>query len=159
MTGTFQRQVSQVKSSDTYDDELTVDATLETATTLEANLNGFRSWLRALNDPTLPWTTAPVVTLRSLLNAMAPTTRLTAADSPYTVLSGDCVLFANGIVTLDLPAGVDGKAYKVANTGSGTVTLSPDGAENIYGLGNGVAASLLPGDVIDLHFNATDGWW
>lgn len=89
----------------------------------------------------------------------AATKRITAVESPYTVLATDHVLFVNGTVIIDLPVGVEGKSYKIADTGSGTVTINPNGGEQIYGFGAGVGATLLSGDVIDLHFNATDGWW
>jgi hypothetical protein len=88
------------------------------------------------------------------------TTRVTSG--PYTVLSSDRVIFCDtdgGSFTVNLPAGVEGTHYKILNCGSNTLTVDPNGTEELYGAGAGVAATLGPGEVIDIHYNATEGWY
>jgi hypothetical protein len=49
----------------------------------------------------------------------------------------------------------------VINCGSGShdVTLDPNGTEQIYGGGAGVALTLHDGEKADLHFETIEGWW
>ena len=92
------------------------------------------------------------------------TTRITSADSPYTILAADKIIFCDtdgGAIEIDLPAGVDGAYYKCANCGSSgnDLTVDPDGTEQVYGSGAGTAVTLTDGEVIDIHFDSTEGWW
>lgn len=103
-------------------------------------------------------------TVRTGGGRIANTTRITSAASPYTVLASDDIIIVDtdgGAVAVDLPAGVDGTHYKVANVGSSgnDVTLDPNGTEQIWGQGAGVAVTLIDGDIIDLNFEPTEGWW
>lgn len=100
--------------------------------------------------------------MASAATLLYPTTRVTA--SPYAVLSTDEIIYVDtdgGAITVNLPAGVDGKHYKVINCGSSgnDITLDPNGAEQIYGSGAGVALTLFDGEVVDLHFETTENWW
>jgi hypothetical protein len=66
------------------------------------------------------------------------TTRITDAESPYTVLESDHHIFCDtdgGDITVNLPVGIDGTQYIIYNTGSAgnTLTMSPDGAELLFG--------------------------
>jgi len=97
----------------------------------------------------------------TLTGALVTTTRLVVGDSPYTVLATDEVIYADtdgGALTVNLPAGVDGAHYVVINCGSAanTVTLNPNGAEKICGE---VSQTLYDGEVLDIHFETTDGWY
>ncbi len=90
------------------------------------------------------------------------TTRITSADSPYTALATDHVIFANTdtlAVVVNLPAGVEGTEYKVINTGTSSkaVTLNPNGAENLIGANS--AFTLNDGESLIINYNATDGWY
>jgi hypothetical protein len=60
---------------------------------------------------------------------------------------------------LTLPAGVDGKWYRIINCGSSgyDVTITPDGSENL--LGANASQTLADGNVIDLVYETTMGWW
>ena len=92
------------------------------------------------------------------------TTRLINTDSPYAVLSTDHVIFCDtdaGAITANLPAGVEGTHYKLINCGASgnDLTVDPNGTEQLYGAGAGVAATLADGEVIDIHYNATEGWF
>lgn len=103
----------------------------------------------------LSWSTA---------GATKTTTRITNADSPYTVLSSDEVIYCDtdgGAITVNLPAGVDGKTYKVINTGSSTndVTLDPNGTEQIYGSGAGTSITLIDSEWANITFETTENWW
>jgi hypothetical protein len=86
------------------------------------------------------------------------------AASPYNVLATDEIVFVDtdgGGITVNLPAGNAGRHYKVINCGSGShdVTLDPNGTEQIYGGGAGVALILHDGEKADLHFETIEGWW
>jgi hypothetical protein len=86
------------------------------------------------------------------------TTRVTEA---YTALSTDEVIFCDtdgGAYTLDLPAGVEGKHYKIINCGSSSndLTVDGDGGETVYGETTQI---LYDGEVVDLHYNAVEGWY
>lgn len=89
------------------------------------------------------------------------TVRITNADTPYTALATDEVIFADtdgGAITVNFPAGVEGKHYKVANCGSSgnDVTVDGNAAETVYGA---ATQTLSDGEVIEVHFNATENWW
>jgi len=89
------------------------------------------------------------------------TTRKVAGDSPYTVLASDHILYMQtdaGAITANLPAGVEGTHYKLINCGSSGNDLTVDGnaAETVY---SALTAVLSDGEVIDIHYNATEGWW
>ena len=86
------------------------------------------------------------------------------ALSPYNPPKYNTVIFCdtnNGAITINLPAGVAGRNYKIANCGINglNVTIDPHGDEQIYGNGMGVAVTLVDGNILDLHYNATRGWW
>lgn len=155
----------QVRSSETYGDLEAMGITLQTnPTDLQADLNALRSWLRAGNDPALPWYTAPVVTLATILAHITranKTTRVTNADSPYTVLATDHAIFCDtstGAITVNLPAG-PALDYRIINTGTSgnRVTVTPDGADNLLGENSDV--TLFDRDVVWLEFEPTEGWW
>jgi len=84
--------------------------------------------------------------------------------SPYTVLAADVqlnVLSTTGAVTLNLPAGVDGKTYTIkdedGDAGTNTITITPDGAETIEGAAN---LTLLHNfDSVTLYYDATTHDW
>ena len=79
----------------------------------------------------------------------------------YLITATDEVVFCNtnsGDFTVTLPAGVEGTHYKIINCGSSgnTLTVDGDSAELVYGE---TTQDLSDGDVIDLHYNTTEGWW
>jgi len=97
-------------------------------------------------------------------NGGEPTNRIVNSDTPYTVLARDCVLFFDtdsGAIEADLPAGVQGKHYKLVNCGTGgnALTVDPNGNEEVYGAGAGVAKTVADGVVLDIHFDAVEGWF
>lgn len=88
-------------------------------------------------------------------------TTTTRVTTTYTALSTDEVIFCDtdgGAFTLTLPAGVEGKHYKIINCGSAglNLTVDGDGAETVYGE---TTQLIFDGSVIDIHYNATEGWW
>jgi len=88
------------------------------------------------------------------------TTRVTSG--PYNVLASDEIIFCDtdaGAFTANLPAGVEGTHYKIINCGSNTLTVDPNGTEELFGAGAGVASTLSEGENIDIHFNITEGWY
>ena len=92
---------------------------------------------------------------------IANTQRVTA---DVTLTNLDYVVFCDtdaAAITVTLPAGMEGYHYKICNCGSSgnDVTVDPQGTENLYGAGAGVASTLSDGEVINIHFNETEGWW
>jgi len=88
------------------------------------------------------------------------TTRVTSG--PYTVLATDHIIFCDtdgGAFTANLPAGVEGTHYKLINCGANTLTVNPNGVEELFGAGAGVVSTLAEGEIIDIHYNATEGWY
>jgi len=88
------------------------------------------------------------------------TTRVTSG--PYTILSTDHIIYCDtdgGAFEVDLPAGVEGTHYKLINCGANTLTVDPNGTERLFGAGAGMASTLEEGENIDIHYNATEGWY
>jgi hypothetical protein len=90
------------------------------------------------------------------------TNKLIGEDSPYTVIARDTILFcdtSSSAITVNLPVGIEGTNLKVVNCGTNDVTVDPNGTEQLFGAGAGVAATLATGENIDIHYNETYGWW
>lgn len=90
------------------------------------------------------------------------TTRITSADSPYAVLATDEIIFVDtdsGAVTVNLPAGVDGTHYRIINCGTSgnAITVNPNGAELLLGVNS--SYTLLDGQVMELNYETTEGWY
>jgi hypothetical protein len=87
------------------------------------------------------------------------TTRYTTTQAiPVT----DNIAFCNtdgGAWTATLPVGAEGQALKIINCGANTLTVDPNGSEELFGAGAGVVSTLEQGEVIDIHYNATEGWY
>ena len=88
-------------------------------------------------------------------------TNIDDGDSPYAVLDSDefiCCDTDGGAITVNLPAGVSGTHYKIANVGTSgnDITVEGDGAELVYGELN---QTVRDGDVLDLNYSVTHGWW
>jgi len=64
-----------------------------------------------------------------------------------------------GPITVTLPAGADGREYRIINTGSSgnNVTLTPDGSELLLGANS--SFTLTDGDVLIITYESTEGWW
>ena len=91
-------------------------------------------------------------------------TAVNNAASPYTVLATDVqlnVLSTTGAVTLNLPAGVDGKTYTIkdedGDAGTNTITIAPNGAETIEGAAQ--LRLLHNFDSVTLYYDATTTDW
>ena len=111
------------------------------------------------------WTTVFTISkdgnLTIVGSVVSNTTRITDSASPYTVLATDHIIYCDtdgGAITVNLPAGVEGVNYKIINCGTSgnAVTVDGDGAEIIRG---SATLSLTDGNLADLHFNSTEGWW
>ncbi len=90
--------------------------------------------------------------------------RITNAESPYTVLATDEVVFADtdgGVITVNLPAGFNGRHLKIINTGSSgnDATVDPNGTEELFGGGAGVPFALVDAENIDIHWETIENWW
>lgn len=89
-------------------------------------------------------------------------TRVTT--TPYNILSTDEILFVDTdsqALTVNLPPGVSGKYYKVVNTGSSgnDATINPDGTEQFFQGGAGISFDLMDGEILDMHYDSTEGWY
>jgi len=90
------------------------------------------------------------------------TKRITVADSPYTVLGVDYQIYADtdtGAIIINLPSGTDGKKYCIRNCGGSglNLTINPYGAELI--LGANIPLIMIDGEVIDITYQPTEGWF
>ncbi|MCP5008963.1 MAG: hypothetical protein GY942_03180 [Aestuariibacter sp.] len=104
--------------------------------------------------------TSKKVTVGSLLGGgrIKNTSRYTTTQ---TISVNDHVVFCNtdsAAWTATLPAGVEGQTFKIINTGTSgnTLTIDGDSSENVMGA---ATQDVADGEVIDLTYNATDGWW
>lgn len=82
--------------------------------------------------------------------------------SPYNILESDDEIFVNtdsSPVTVNLPVGINGKRYRIINTGSSgnDVTVVPSGTELLTGIN--ASRTLSDSSVIILTYNTTEGWW
>jgi parallel beta-helix repeat protein len=96
----------------------------------------------------------------TLSGIIRKTTRITQANSPYTMTSANHVLVCDtdgGAITVYLPVGVEGTEYTIKNVGSSgnAVTIDPDGAETIFGASSEL---VYDGEVFDIVFDSTEGW-
>jgi hypothetical protein len=83
------------------------------------------------------------------------TTRVTTT---YTVLVTDDNVFCNtdgGDFAITLPA-LDAHTFRIINTGSGTLTITPDGTDLLIGVNEsttmGTGVAIFTGET-------TEGWW
>jgi len=95
------------------------------------------------------------------LGTIYNTTRIAA--SPYNVLETDHVIFVDtdgGGIIVNLPAGIEGTNYRVINSGTSgnAVTLTPNGVDQLFKGGAGVATTFYDGEVADIVYNVTEGW-
>ena len=94
---------------------------------------------------------------------LVPPTEIDSTDSPYSVLVTDRIIVCDtdsGAIEVNLPAGISGTPCKIVNAGSSgnAVDVDPNGTEQVYNGGAGVAQSMSDGEVMDLHYT-TKGWW
>lgn len=92
-------------------------------------------------------------------NVQASVTRQTTT---YTVLASDYVIFGNtdgGAWTATLPAGTAGETHRIVNTGSSgnDLTIAPSGTEHLIGANSNFV--LTDGEVLEITYDTTDGWY
>ncbi len=88
--------------------------------------------------------------------------RAITVSSSYTALSNDSIIYADtssGAITITLPAGISGKWYKIVNSGSSSnnVTVTPNGTDTLFG--DAASFGMIDYEIIDIHFDETNGWW
>ena len=96
-------------------------------------------------------------TLSSTAGRIRATTRVTTT---YSILTSDDNIYCNttaGDFTVTLPAGVDGQTFRIINSGTGTLTIAPNGTELLTGANASKTANA--GTVIVLVYETTDGWF
>lgn len=83
-------------------------------------------------------------------------------SGPYNILYTNEIIMVDTDtidITINLPAGVDGQAYKIVNCGTSgnIVTINPNGTELL----NGVNApeTLYDSENLDLSYDSTEGWF
>ena len=115
-------------------------------------------------DEVLTTDGAGVVTFEPVPPVAPTSVRITNADSPYAAIAGVYVIFADtdgGAIEVDLPAGSAAYQYKLISCGSSgnDLTVDPNVAEQLFGAGAGVASTVSDGEIININYNATEGWW
>lgn len=99
---------------------------------------------------------------RPIVLSAVPYNTVRVTSTPYNILDDDFLIAVDtdgGDVTVNLPAGTSGQShYKIINCGSSgnDVTVNPNGAEKLFG---DSSLTLYDGEVADIHFEATEGWW
>ena len=88
------------------------------------------------------------------------TTRITVADSPYTLLSTDHYLYCDtdeGAIEVILPEGTDGTMYNIKNVGSSgyDVTITPYGDEEVEAEDEAILEDAWS---YTLQFETTENW-
>lgn len=98
---------------------------------------------------------------RASLGTLTTGVRIDHTDSPYTMLATDGVIFCDtdgGAIEVDLVAGSEARWCKIVNVGSSgnDVTVDPNGAETVFG---DATLAVIDNEIIDIHFDTTEGWW
>ena len=88
------------------------------------------------------------------------TTRVTA--SPYTILATDDSIYVDtdgGVITVNLPVGVNSASYRIINVGSSTnnVTVVPNGSELLLGANS--TQTITDSNILTITYETTEGWW
>ena len=86
---------------------------------------------------------------------------VTRVDTTYSVLATDYNIFCDtdgGAFTITLPAGADGRKLRITNVGSSgnALTVDGDGVETVYG---DATQTLYDGEVLDMVYDTTEGWY
>ena len=105
--------------------------------------------------------TGPLTINALLATSQGRTANTARVTTTYNVLVTDEVIFCDtdgGAFTITLPAGIEGQHFKIINCGSAglDLTVDGDGTEKVYGE---LTQAIPDESVIDLHYNATEGWW
>lgn len=92
---------------------------------------------------------------------LVSTTRITNADSPYTILPIDEILYCDtdaGAITVNLPAGTDGRKHRIINAGtnSNNLVITPNGAELL--IGENSSFTLFDQEALNITYETTEGW-
>lgn len=107
------------------------------------------------SNNTIISSTAQVTT--SNAGQVVKTTRVTTT---YTILTSDHNVFCDtdgGAFTTTLPAGVDGQYFRIVNTGSNNLTISPSGAELLIGVNSNFI--LFPDEALTIVYEPNSGWY
>ncbi|MBT8341041.1 MAG: hypothetical protein KJP07_13580 [Desulfatitalea sp.] len=89
-------------------------------------------------------------------------TRVTAADSPYSIESADGTIFCNTSddnITVVLPVGIEGEPHRIVNTGEAGNTVTIQASTGDYVNGSTEDEILYDGESFELQFNSYDGWF
>ena len=87
-----------------------------------------------------------------------PTTRTT---TEITLSVADHAIFCDtdgGDITVTLPAGKNGREYRIINSGTSTnsVTITPNGSDLLIGVNS--SFTIEDGEVLIIVFETTEGW-
>jgi len=89
------------------------------------------------------------------------TVKTVRVEDTYSILLTDHIIYCdtdNKSFTVTLPAGVEGQHYKIINCGSNRhdLTITGTNSEKVWGHIDGPIAD---GDILNLYYNVTEGWW
>lgn len=94
------------------------------------------------------WTPYPGEIIKVAVDRVTSNTTLTQAHSN---------VFCDGTITITLPPGIEGIPYRIVNTGTEIVTITPDGSENL--LGENSSFMLNPREALIIVYESTEGWY
>ena len=95
----------------------------------------------------------------NLVNTGGRVSGVSRYTSNQTLTNTDHVVFCDtnaAAFTISLPGGVSGTTYKIINTGTNTLTLTPNNDDLL--LGENSNFYLLNGDALVITFEPTEGW-
>ena len=95
------------------------------------------------------------------MNLLKTVANVAFADSPFTVNDIDQEYVFDttlGDITCLLNAGVDGRTYRMTDSGTGgnKVIITPDGAELLFG---STGENLYNAETLDMTYDSVKGWW
>lgn len=101
------------------------------------------------------------VLINSLIDQPNNITRITVADSPYSVQLFDRNIYADtdgGAITISMRPGVHKVRLTVKNCGSSgnDVTLVPNGTDLLFG--TNASFAVIDSEVFDMQYETTEGW-
>ena len=171
--GAFNQNITgngRIESRETLivDEVLIVSELLTRVSDLETNFSSYET----ANDEVIDGIGDDITDIESDIESLAA--RVTAIETElakthvvrvtddYTPVADDIYIFCNtddGEFEITFPSGTEGRHIKIMNTGSNDLILTPYSGEQIWGNGEDVSVTLKPGDIINLHYELTEGWW
>lgn len=139
-----------------------VEANINHAAISNIGVNSHPAIDSHIADGTIHFTDGDDLTAAKLVNTAGRIKNTTRATTTYQVLVTDYEVFGNtdgSAWTMTLPVGAQGQALRLINSGSSLndLTIAPSGAEDLLGVNANFA--LADGEVLEITYDTTDGWY